>query len=304
MHVCTNIQIPLMCRSLDELLVENSTVPPQDQIVPKEACPEHKMTKKHSITKPAKSTKDNWPALDVPNSRANDLTEGTGSLATERFLYSSQAAKRKPPPGFYPTPSQSLSDPVSGPPPGFTMAKHQPPGDRRQSFITDKLSNDPTKIKEFKTMCNQFLHNEITARDYYMKSQELFGDDWKYIFEDCMSGLPNEEKRSELRLLHITENAPTWPKSEEHGRPSHTLTYYSGDLQTKKSKKKSGKAHKSKLKSVPKPLPSSSQPWSQPTGNNSLAVTTLDENEYPSLSTESSGTYSTHTFWSNRVALS
>ena len=247
-----------------------------------------------------KDSSQEWPSLDAPSESS------VSNASTKQPDMSKQPAKCKPPPGFVPTSSnptpQSAPNRSSGPPPGFAAAVKDQQGEKKQSFIVDKVAGDASKMKQFKIMSNAFLRSEISAEDYYMKSLELFGDDWMNIFEDCMSGLPNPEKRSELRLVHIKSNAPAWPKISQ---PSHVMRYTNTEFQ--RSSKKKGKAPgRNKVKSRSKAANTASVPWNpSSTGSKSDHSSTLDSSDYPSLSAAANDPINSvpSSTWSNRVAM-
>lgn len=121
----------------------------------------------------------------------------------------------RPPPGFG---SQPPGFP-SGPPPGFgSMIANTTQSQQQSSFVPPEDYKDRNRalvhrirkcLKDkdggfdlFRTLSGQFRTNLLTAQDYYDKCLILLGDNFKKIFEELVSLLPDVEKQQELLRVH------------------------------------------------------------------------------------------------------
>lgn len=78
-------------------------------------------------------------------------------------------------------------------------------GSRNQAFIEDvkmHLGNDIEKFRQFKTFSGNFRQGHCSAREYYTNCTQLFGSNFRFIFNELVSLLPDSDKQTELLAVH------------------------------------------------------------------------------------------------------
>ncbi|XP_026539397.1 E3 ubiquitin-protein ligase ZNF598 isoform X1 [Notechis scutatus] len=112
----------------------------------------------------------------------------------------------KPPPGFTPIPTTSVSEnapaPVKDPKlcqgPYLILKNFQQRNIQLIQSIREFLQEDESQFNKFKTYSGQFRQGLISAEQYYQSCQELLGENFKKIFNELLVLLPDTAKQQEL----------------------------------------------------------------------------------------------------------
>ncbi|KAG8145353.1 hypothetical protein E2320_011905 [Naja naja] len=112
----------------------------------------------------------------------------------------------KPPPGFIPIPTTSISEnapaSVKGPKlcqgPYLILENFQQRNIQLIQSIREFLQEDESQFNKFKTYSGQFRQGLISAEQYYQSCQELLGENFKKIFNELLVLLPDTAKQQEL----------------------------------------------------------------------------------------------------------